>query len=631
MSILWGLLKERGERADEVEIHNLGLPTQRYSTGETSVRTNERVGMGLQPYVTHARSVMDQQPVLAEHGHLLCWDGRLDNARELSDQLGIESGASDSGLVLAAFLRWGENCFTHLIGDWALSLWSKQDQTLYLARDPAGARTLFFSRRGREIFWGTYLDTFRPLSQRMSLSREYALRYLSCGPIRDVTPFEEISSVLPGHYVVFRETSKSQHSFWTPIPKTSIRYNHDADYEEQFRVLFAQSVARRSGEGASVLAQLSGGMDSTSIVCMSDSLRKSTEIGSPILDTISFFDDSESTLNEKFYFEITERYRGKTGIHIDTSFAQRTFKPHDAVNGYYLFPGADSFSYPQEQMFDALVWSRGYRSVLSGIGGDEILGGVPDGRPELADHLIALHVRRFARQSMAWSLASRKPLFETIGNVLRYLCRTYVQRPEPTRRLPAWLKQGPKISTHVTGLASSTRLFSRRSRPSSIDNAESWWSIMETLPHLNPQILRRPEYRYPYLDRDLMEYLFSIPREQILRPGRRRSLMRRALIQIVPDEILERRQKAYQLRAPLKVLSDVESDLQTLFVDSRIEQFGYIDLPLFRKALTGIGQGEVDEWQNIVRVIAYELWLRSIEDLPTAKTAESRRYEALRH
>jgi asparagine synthase (glutamine-hydrolysing) len=94
---------------------------------------------------------------------------------------------------------------------------------------------------------------------------------------------------------------------------------------------------------------------------------------------------------------------------------------------------------------------------------------------------------------------------------------------------------------------------------------------METMPHLFPSPLRRPEYRYPFLDKDLTEYLFSIPREQVLQPGRRRVLMRRALVGIVPQEILERRRKAYQLHAPLKALSLASQDLVDLFQDSHLD------------------------------------------------------------
>jgi asparagine synthase (glutamine-hydrolysing) len=63
------------------------------------------------------------------------------------------------------------------------------------------------------------------------------------------------------------------------------------------------------------------------------------------------------------------------------------------------------------------------------------------------------------------------------------------------------------------------------------------------------------EKRYPYLDRDLLEFLFAIPREQLVRPGERRSLMRRALAEIVPAEILNRKRKAFVSRAPMLAIS----------------------------------------------------------------------------
>src|SRR4030095_8548067 len=58
------------------------------------------------------------------------------------------------------------------------------------------------------------------------------------------------------------------------------------------------------------------------------------------------------------------------------------------------------------------------------------------------------------------------------------------------------------------------------------------------------------EKRYPYLDRCLLEFLFAIPRDQLLRPGHRRSLMRRAMRVVVPDEIITRKRKAFVSRAP---------------------------------------------------------------------------------
>jgi len=67
----------------------------------------------------------------------------------------------------------------------------------------------------------------------------------------------------------------------------------------------------------------------------------------------------------------------------------------------------------------------------------------------------------------------------------------------------------------------------------------------------------RPAYelRYPFLDRELLEFLFAIPREQLVRPGQRRSLMRRALTGVVPPEISNRKRKAYVVRGPMAAVS----------------------------------------------------------------------------
>lgn len=134
---------------------------------------------------------------------------------------------------------------------------------------------------------------------------------------------------------------------------------------------------------------------------------------------------------------------------------------------------------------------------------------------------------------------------------------------------------------------------------------------METLPHLFPHVLRRPEYRYPFLDKDLVEFLFSIPREQILRPGRRRSLMRRALVNIVPTEILERRRKAFQLRAPLNRIRDAYPDLDKLLTKPKIADLGLIDVNRAREYLKRIAEGQAEWWQAMLRTVVYELWLQS--------------------
>jgi asparagine synthase (glutamine-hydrolysing) len=609
MSMIFGLLKESGLAATESELENLAVATERYATGISVLYRIGRLGMGVQPYFSHERSRMETVPAIGADNSVLSFDGRLDNYRELAELLGLEAQTtSDSQIVLAAFGRWGEACFRQLVGDWALALWSEKDQSLYLARDHAGTRSLYFQNEEHRIVWSSYLNTFQRGEVKPGVSEDYAACYLACQPIGHLTTYEGILSVPPAHYLVIRNNIMARHSHWTPLVRGVTRYSSDGEYEAHFLALFEQSLERRTGPGAPILAQLSGGMDSTAIVCVSDRLRQSTNPHCKILDTISFFDDSEASLNEKKYFSLVEDRRGKVGIHLDTAFSQRTFEPHDASSGLYLSPGADSFSIKQETQLWKVVWQRGYRSILSGIGGDEVLGGVSNPFPELADYLVSGNWHGWLRQSVAWSLIDRSPLLGTLIGTVGYAARLYANVTFHERDVPPW------ISTSLRDrLRCRTRSIVRSYlsiEPHRLENGRAWWAIMETLPHLFPQLLSRVEYRYPFLDRDLVEFLFSIPPEQLLRPGRRRSLMRRALVGIVPHEILERRRKAFQLRAPLSALQQAYPKLLKLFADAAIASAGFVDTAQLLRSLKGIAEGDPKWRQAMLKTIALELWMK---------------------
>lgn len=612
MSNIFGLLKQPTSQVTEADMQHLASITERYGTGASSVWVSGRLGMGFQPYASHARLTLESGPFVGPQGDMVVFDGRLDNFQELAMLLGLRSSkTSDSQIVLSAFERWGEECFAHLTGDWALVLWSRKDEVLYLARDHAGSRTLYFQREQDSLLWSTHLDTFRPGTTGERLAKDYVARHLSSTPIQELTPYQGLYAVPPAHFLVFRNGAMTKHRHWSSLIGDEIRYKTDAAYEFHFLALFREAVERRTGPGQPILAQLSGGMDSTAIVCMSDLIRRSANRDAAILDTVSFYDDSEVSLDERPYFSITEARRGKVGIHLDTAFSQRMFAPQAAGDGDYLLPGADSFSFTQEQRFYEALWSRGFQSVLSGIGGDEVLGGVPTGFPELADYLVAGQLRRLFRQTVAWSLVDRSPVLATLYGTAKYAFHLYTNSMLDHQRIPPWISASLKAQLRESVSDRSPVHHCLGIEPHRLQNHLAWGSIMETLPHRFPKILARPEYRYPFLDKDLVTYLFSIPREQIVRPGRRRSLMRRALVNIVPQEILERRRKAFQLRAPLHTLQQVFPILQTLFSDSAIADLGFVEIDRLRIALEATAQGDTTWWQALLRTISLERWLRT--------------------
>ena len=187
-------------------------------------------------------------------------------------------------------------------------------------------RTLYFEEKNGSLLWSTFLESFFVSGTPRALDDSYVASYLTCRPVCDRTPYRNILAVTPAHYWVFGESVKAQRAHWTPTVTDHITYRTDRQYEEHFIRLFGQSVSRRTGPGAPIVAHLSGGVDSTSIVCMCDELRRAQPSApNDLIDTLSFYDDSEPSWNRKPYFSIVESKRSKMGIHIESSFADWTF------------------------------------------------------------------------------------------------------------------------------------------------------------------------------------------------------------------------------------------------------------------------------------------------------------------
>jgi asparagine synthase (glutamine-hydrolysing) len=615
MSVIFGIRRPQGEIVNEEELLHLAANTERYAPDGTYIRAQGRIGMGFQPYHTTVRSRMEAQPVVDRRGNMLVFDGRLDNHEKLRRELGFipaNDNDADSELLLAAFLRWGKVCFSRFLGDWAIAFWSAKDQTLYLARDHAGTRTLYFQSNGANLLWSTYLEQFAAMGSAGAISEQYAACYLGSLSTGDLTPYPGVLAVPPAHYLVIHQDKVRIEPHWQWMAHDKIRYNTDEEYERHFFSLFQKAVERRSGPGAPILAELSGGMDSTTIVCMSDYIRRSENPGAELLDTLSYYDDAEPNANERPYFSITEARRGKLGIHIEASYVDRGLEPVDPARGVYLLPGADSTTVGRETDFLRQIGDKNYRVILSGLGGDELLGGVPTPSPELAGHLVAGKLKLLLSQAAAWCISNRTTIWEELFGSAKFAADLY-RRPHADRKaLPPWLT--PRLRKLYFELGRRDIASGRclGLPPSAIANGRCWWVILETLPHRVPEFLFRPEYRYPYLDRDLVDFLFRVPREQLVRPGRKRSLMRRAVKDIVPTEILENRRKLFYIKGPLTWLQVNKEQIEAMFADSCTAEYGFIEPKALCTALETTTRGVDPTWcRALMNTISFELWLNS--------------------
>jgi asparagine synthase (glutamine-hydrolysing) len=609
MSILFGIRQAEGHAVEECQLQSMALATARFAPDGTFLKTSGRIGMGFQPYRTHLRSNLEWQPIMGIQGNMLTFDGRLDNASELCTMLGLKcSETPDSMIVLQSFSRWGEECFSRFVGDWALALWFPAERSLYLARDHAGTRTLYYELTKEGVIWATHLEPFLAEKSDPSLDGSFAAAFLSSQPIGDLTPYKNIRAVSPAHYLVVREGEVVRKPHWEWMVRDRIRYASDAEYDENFLYLLRQAVERRTGPGAPIIAELSGGVDSSSIVCMSDYIRKGLGAApADFIDTVSYYDDSEPNWNETPYFTAVERARGKNGVHLELSCQRATFEPPDIS---YLWPGPEERTLFVEKQFENHTALHSYRVVLAGMGGDELLGGPPDPLPELADYLVSLRLRALLTQSFNWGLAKRVPMIRLLRETSVFVMQVYSGRKQLPVSWPVWLSASLRREA-----AASQRLRYTGRRlsylPSSIDAGLTWWLILETLYRPAHRLLARREYRYPFLDRELVDFLLRIPSQLLKEPGRRRALMRRALQHIVPVEILERKRKARVTRGPAVALLHSKPKLLSLLSTSRLEEHNFALGERLRSALANFdASSNSGMGVYLMRAIQLELWMK---------------------
>ena len=606
MSVQFGRCNFDGSRVEPTELDQVRPILAPYGPdGEGRVSKNN-FGILYRAFHTNKESRRESQPHISASGTIITWDGRLDNRKQLIDELvGLTSDATDSEVIATAYERLGTASFAKFLGDWALSIWNPKDRSLILAKDFVGIRPLYYSVSGDQLTWCSVLDPFLVRSsQSLELNQEYLAGWLGSLPAPHLTPYIGIRSVPPSCFIRLSRGTQIQTRYWDFDPAKRIRYRSDSEYEEHFRAVFSDAVCRRLRADGGVIAELSGGMDSSSIVCMADALIRSGGAETPRLDTVSYYDESEPNWNERPYIAKVHERRQQNGCVIDVGSREYLAFGYQGSAPTPAFLPPDRAS---EQLGECLV-SHQARVLLSGVGGDEILGGVPTPIPELADLLRRGRLFHFSRQLRLWALNKRKPWFHLLRETVReFLPRNLVDHQRP----PAWL-----CRNFVRGYAKD--LMGNESRLRLLGPSPSFQENLFSVESLRRQIAATPlasspphERRYPYLDRDLIEFVISLPRCQLVRPGERRSLMRRALRGIVPEEVLNRRRKAYVVRAPLLAVTRHLNNLRSL-VDGMVcitlgvvDGFGY---------LTALRTARSEEFPFVqfMRTVNLENWLRFI-------------------
>lgn len=553
------------------------------------------------------------QSIAATPKLLLSWDGRLDNKDELitSANLGDDERKKDASVVARTYATLGDDAWPTLVGDYSFACWDSIRGTLQLVRDPFGTRPLYYYFDESVAVWCSELSYFVEfLGNKVTLDDEFIATYLMAVEAPHRTPYRGISCVRPGHATVISRDSFTEREFWDVGACRDVRLGNDSQYEGRFRELFAQSVKRRLPNNGTAVAELSGGLDSSSIVSMASALSKDPD-GTEELVTVSYIYDGSATADERQFISAVEKLRGVEAHFIEDRDVAPVAGPLKAPrpSGLHLF--RQTYETLRETMdsVDASV-------LLSGFGGDEITLNEETFCPDLVPLLRRGSPIAALRTARRWAKARN-------STTIRLLWTSAVWPVLPSRLQSAlgpgtlfpksWM--GPTLSaysglwrTHVERGTHHLRQPDRRRQRKALNRAASFTS----------QCYHREQgcgnVTYPFLDRTLIEFLLGIPADQKLRPTESRSIQRRALQGILPDTIRLRKNKQGADEPLLRALARNWQVFATIFDHAEVYERGYINRSAFLDDLKRARHGFCRFTAPLARVLSLELWLQSLSN-----------------
>lgn len=612
MSVQFGKVNFDGKPVDPKELDQVRPVLAPYGPDGEGCICKDNVGVLYRAFHTTKESKFETQPYVSPSGMVITWDGRLDNREDLILQLEgrLQTECTDLAIVATAYQCWGAEAFSKMLGDWAISIWNPTERSFILAKDPIGTHPLYYLVQKDHVTWSTILDPFLLFADRaFGVCEEYIAGWFSSFPATHLSPFDGIQSVPPSSFVLLRSGKQTTKKYWDFNPSKRILHTTDSEYEEHFRVVFSGAVKRKLRSDHPVLAELSGGIDSSSIVCVADTLIAQGSVSVPRLDTVSYYNDSEPNWNERPYFSAVEAKRGRIGCHIDLGLHEGFVIEPDK---FTVMPGPSTRRAEIDKQFNDYVSTTGTTVVLSGVGGDEVMGGVPTPFPELSDLLVSGRLVQLACQLKAWALVKRKPWFHLLIRSLHGFMPVGLTVISEGQQAPAWLRRAFVTRNWKVLHGYQSRLRFVGPSPSFQENLNVIGALRRNLACDLPAVRPCYEKRYPYLDRELLEFILALPRNQLVRPGRRRSLMRRALVGIVPELILDRKRKGFVVRSVVASIASQFPVLLQIARDMISSTHGIVDAESFRHVLQDAHDGKAFPLVPVMRTLDIETWLRGL-------------------
>ena len=527
-------------------------------TAPVQISRNPQALEGSRICLLHRRlSIVDLSPAgwqpmgTADGRYYIVFNGEIYNYLELQAQLkdlGHQFHShSDTEVLLAAYAQWGDKALNKLVGMFAFAILDTRERTLFLARDFFGIKPLYYTYYQNGLVFASEIKALLNLpgvKRRVNPQRLYDYLHSGLTDYGGDTLFADIKQLPPSHFLKVALDKPQQpqiERYW----QLDINQHSDISFTEateHLRHLFLESVSLHLRSDVPVGAALSGGIDSSAIVMAMRHLQ-----GKQLqLHTFSYIASNPSLSEEKWVDTVAEA--AGTKVHKVQPSPEDLITDLNQLIHLQDEPFGSTSIYAQYRVFQ-LAKAAGIKVMLDGQGADELLGGY---RPYLAARLASLlrqgewgNASQFLQRAAKLpDINQKKMLLRAVGLLLPPSLQVSMRQLIKKDLKPSWLNsewftRHGLVSQHYQGKYGEEILREELSQA----------LVTTSLPMLlryedRNSMTHSIESRVPFLTPALVNFIFSLPEEFIIAgDGTSKAIFRQAMRGIVPDSILDRKDK----------------------------------------------------------------------------------------
>ncbi len=549
MSGIFGTYQRNGQPVDCQLWHRLGNLTAHRGPDGTNIWPKDHVLLGHNALHTTTESLQEKLPY---HDHAasltITADARIDNRDELLNALGLDkqSQISDSRIILATYDKWGEECVDRFLGDFSFVIWDRGKNKLFCVRDHLGVKPFHYCLSER-LF--AFSSEIRTLAMHPSISREpnegvigeyLAARFIS----KTETLFRDIQRLAPAHSMTITPETVRIRRYWQPDFQQRLRYRNENDYVEHFQEIFATAITCRLRSHRPVSFELSGGLDSSSIVGMAHTIASAEQKNTFLVHSLVY---PGLACNERNYIESVEKHLGIQVHYIDAS-QPRLPDWQQQIQETFTLPDPPNLSNSEPLLEN--VQQNYSRVLLSGIGGDEWFTG--------SDHIyldlllekdFVGFIHNFASNFREDRIKTCKSMSASLVWPILPLCvrKRIMQRRRRTPLYPSWISNDFSKKINLTA-----RLFAGTSETyvSNLAHAHCFglfhtgYESMALEKNESQKARYQIEVRHPFLDLHVIDFALSLPNSLHLHNGVWKHLLRLSGKNYLPSLVRNRYSKA---------------------------------------------------------------------------------------